>query len=259
MKNSFKNIIRLGILTFGFLILYSCQKEEPIEVEKLKQEFSVTSPFSVTTIESSEIQSNSTLINKLSNLNSKLALHSKTAKNKNKYSVKYNFTVNTDISKYIESADGSYHSYTFMVNSLEDNGLTKNLIVSLEPDGSYKMVLVSYNLTAVDRQNLQRGNIDGLLENTTITLIEDDELASAIFSKGGIDDTSSTSTTNNLCIEFTRPVSSCSYGIKTHPGGYTDASGGVEECDGFEVNVVTTNYCTGGRQTVALLPLTMMV
>jgi hypothetical protein len=78
-------------------------------------------------------------------------------------------SINTDDVVYIEY--GPYHTYTFQIN--RDNASVdapvENLILSLEPDGTYKELIKTYNLMQNEWQELSLGNgID--LHGKTITV-----------------------------------------------------------------------------------------
>ena len=78
-------------------------------------------------------------------------------------------SVNTDDVVYIEY--GPYHTYTFKINreNAAADAPVENLILSLEPDGTYKELVKTYNLTQNDWQELSLGNgidLDG--KTTTV-------------------------------------------------------------------------------------------
>ena len=78
-------------------------------------------------------------------------------------------SIDTDDVVYIEY--GPYHTYTFKINreNATANAPVENLILSLEPDGTYKELVKTYNLTQNDWHELSLGNgID--LEGKTTTV-----------------------------------------------------------------------------------------
>jgi hypothetical protein len=130
MKNRKNNFIKLGIFLFGIsLLLYNCEKE----VINTEQEVIDKSKYSVSEIGFSKVQKNTNLIQKLDELTKKKKkVQSKNTHSKSVYSSEYDFTVNTDFGKYLESKDRKYHSYTFPVTRKIDNGLLENLLVTLQ-------------------------------------------------------------------------------------------------------------------------------
>ena len=66
------------------------------------------------------------------------------------YNEKYNFIINLNKATYIEK--GNYHSYTFPIARKNDK--VENLVFSLQGNGSYKAILLSYNLTKEEIENI---------------------------------------------------------------------------------------------------------
>lgn len=93
--------------------------------------------------------------------------------NKSSSSDAYNFTVITEYASYIESNDGNFHSYTFPIVREINNGLTENLVLTLQDDNTYKALLMSYRLTE-EELNAIKNNVDiDLTDKTTVTEITD--------------------------------------------------------------------------------------
>lgn len=78
---------------------------------------------------------------------------------------------------YIENGS-NYHTYTFRIDreNAPANAPLENLVLTPLPDGHYKELLVSYNLTAQEKQNLLQGNHVDTQDKITIT-----ELANGTF------------------------------------------------------------------------------
>ncbi|WP_157450636.1 hypothetical protein [Chryseobacterium sp. CCH4-E10] len=76
-------------------------------------------------------------------------------------------SINTDDVVYIEY--GPYHTYTFKINrdNASADAPVENLILSLEPDGTYKELIKTYNLTQNDWHELSLGNGIDLHGKTT--------------------------------------------------------------------------------------------
>ena len=169
MKNRKINFIKLGIFLFGIsILLWNCEKEDSLS----HTEQVVVPEYSVSRIGIPKIQENIALIKNLDALlQQENKLHSK-----NVYSSEYDFTVNTDFAKYIENRDGTYHSYTFPVSREIDNGLLENLLVTLQNDGSYKILLISYDVTEDQKNELLIGNVIDLKGKVTFTKINNNLL-----------------------------------------------------------------------------------
>ncbi|MCK7590508.1 hypothetical protein M0G43_07990 [Subsaxibacter sp. CAU 1640] len=164
-------------------------------------------------------------MNKIHNINQKQESAKGNIQNKSIYSSQHDFFIETDYATYIESQDGTYHSYTFPIWRLEDNGLFENILFSLKPDGTYKTFIVSYDLTEQERDDLNNGlyvNIDGRFISTEINA---EQLVDNVMSKQSAECTWS----------FTE---SCSYGNDNHPDGH-EYSGA--ECPGYQMTY--TQYC----------------
>jgi hypothetical protein len=186
MKNK-KTIIKLGIFLFGVsLFLSNCEKNEINEVHQTIKETTIKSNYSVSEIGVSEAQRNTSLIQKLDELTKKKKKsHNKNTHSKSVYSSEYDFTVNTDFGKYLESSDGTYHSYTFPVTRETDNGLLENLLVTLQLDGSYKLFLISYNINEKEKQEFLEGKYINFKDKVNYTKINTN-LLGQLFSKESI-------------------------------------------------------------------------
>lgn len=67
-------------------------------------------------------------------------------------------SIDTEQVAYIEYK--AYHTYTFRIirNEAEENAPVENLILSLEPDGTYKELIKTYYLSPEDIENISIGN-----------------------------------------------------------------------------------------------------
>ena len=202
MKKRKLYFLKLGILFFGItILLWNCEKENiNIEKEGVKE-----AKYSVSEINFSDIKRNTHLYQKLEELGkSKKKLHRKDTHNKSLYSSEYDFTVNTDIAKYIQSRDGKYHSYTFPVTRETNNGLLENLLVNLQSDGNYKLFLISYNFTKQEKLEIHQGEHVNLEDKVNFTSINSNVLE-GLFSK----------TEQISCFDIVQTY--CEQG--NHPGG----------------------------------------
>lgn len=210
-------------------MLFNCEKD----IVNLEQETVTKSKYSISEIGISEIQQNSNLIEKLDRLTKKKKkLHSKNTHNKSVYSSEYDFTVNTDFCKYIESKDGKYHSYTFPVTREIDNGLLENLLVTLQLDGSYKLFLISYNITEQEKQEFLEGRFIDFKDKISYTKINSN-LLGQLLSKESIS-----------CVDVYYTYCTSTY---NHPGGkFPDGS----PCNAQATSMRTwCDYSNGGPAT----------
>jgi hypothetical protein len=131
-----KKYVLLGILLFGMtFVLTNCEKDfDNLEESSIKD-----TPFKMRIIKGDELKKNSSITKKLKKINTKIQQKSSV------YNAEYDFYVETDFAKYIESDDGSFHSYTFLIHRNVDNGLLENLVFTSQDDGSYESKIVTYN------------------------------------------------------------------------------------------------------------------
>jgi len=146
--NRLKSFVKLVVILLGISFFFiACQEEtiKPMDEQN--------SPgFKIETIHTKQIQQNRELIENLKFIEQKTKPKAENTMARQIYDSVYGFTIDTSIAQYIEY--GNYHSYTFSVERDVDNGLTENLFLSLQNDGSYKAFLVSYNLTPEERDRL---------------------------------------------------------------------------------------------------------
>lgn len=90
---------------------------------------------------------------------------------------------------YIESADGSYHSYTFPVIREIVTDSLENLLLSLQKDGSYSAFLVSYGTTAQEKLDIEDGKPVDLSNRIKFTAMDDHELIADILSDKNLNTT----------------------------------------------------------------------
>ena len=83
----------------------------------------------------------------------------------------------------MESADGSYHSYTFPIERTIETDSLENLVFSLKPDGSYKTLIVTYNTTAQEKLDIEDGLPINLTNKVSKYEINDDGLITEVFNK----------------------------------------------------------------------------
>ncbi|WP_055446142.1 hypothetical protein [Lacinutrix mariniflava] len=215
-KQKLKTFLKLGILLFGIsLFLVACQKDDDLQTNAnlLPKKYS---PFSITKIGEAEIFKNKVLSNKLNKLKTTINKN-RTASLQNKmvYSSEYDFYINTDFANYIE-VDSTYHSYTFNIyrDSITPN--IENLLLSLQPDGNYKISLIKYNTTLQEKQDFSNGISINFSNNASATIINDDGISSGIFNK------------DIPCTTIFLEI--CGYNNPLHNGGYDSSN---HQCPGY--------------------------
>nr|WP_321221611.1 hypothetical protein [uncultured Psychroserpens sp.] len=157
-------LLLITVLTFT-----NCQKEELfVEPEQSSNELL----FHKTRYAfSDEINQNKLLSETLCGLKEKPLKSKNDPVNRLIYNSNYDFTVETDFAKYIESIDGTYHSYTFPIITAdaEDTSLD-NLVLFSENGSDYSAKLIKYNLTE-DQLN-QLTNFDHIDSNLEMEVVD---------------------------------------------------------------------------------------
>src|SRR5690606_35516360 len=134
-----------------------------------------------------------------------------------------------DVATYMENANGSYHSYTFPVIRDNPSVALENILFSLQADGTYKVSLVSYNLSESEKEALFNGQFVDLTNKASIETIDSQAL---------IDETLASMDQGNCT---TLIITYCSHG--NHPEGYDNGS----PCPGYEI--MFASVCSGGSNT----------
>ncbi|MGY0392302.1 hypothetical protein ACW5R3_07095 [Bizionia sp. KMM 8389] len=183
MKNKLKHLFKLGILILGIsLFIVSCQKDDDINISD-KEINGEKSPFKFSEINESEINQNKNLGRKLKSITNNIKQSKLANANKLIYSSEDDFYIDTDYATYIENTETNYHSYTFPVFRTVKTNNIENVLLSLQADGSYKAMLVTYNLTAQERLDLDNGINISFNDRVNIYSLEDDAFVNDIFSK----------------------------------------------------------------------------
>jgi hypothetical protein len=188
-----KLLILLLISTIS-LFLWNCEKEEVIN--SYNEQNVNNSSYFIRSISYNEVVNNSVLQKKMQLFNNEY----KNAASKETSSTNYNFTINKEQGKYLESQDG-YHSYTFLVERTEYNGYLENILFSLQPDGEYKTFLIKYKLSAEELININLSKeIFFNDEKVIYEVLEDDNLLN-VFSKDQSDELDDgTPLTTSMCM-----------------------------------------------------------
>lgn len=154
-KNKLKNLLKCGILLFGIsLFTISCQKDDNLSTS---DEIENTSNYRIKYLSISDFNTNSKLLDKLNKVkkvetkyNSRDIIHNS----------EHGFTIDTDIAKYVETVDGTSHSYTFLITRDIPTQITENLVITLQDDGTYQTSIVSYFFPDFDNIGIKNENID---------------------------------------------------------------------------------------------------
>jgi len=150
-----KKISWLFLLTV-FLSLFSCRNDLLPEQDMISNS---SSKFQLTSkrISLSESKHKVKLLPELEKV--KLGFQAKNSAGK---VVQYGngVSINTDDVIYIENGP-DYHTYTFRIDrqNAPADAPIENLVLTPLPDGSYKELLVSYNLTIQEKQSLALGKV----------------------------------------------------------------------------------------------------
>lgn len=215
MNQYLKKII---ILFFISLLFTQCIKEEISEKHIEESEYKITA------LQNYEYLKNKELSNRLELIQEQINPVEKT-KSGGIYSNTHNFYINTDNVTYVENESNSYHSYTFHVSRSDNPEVLENLVFSLKPDGTYKIVLVEYNLDQTEKMLYFLGEEIDFEGKVSSREIEDGDLSSLLLKNA---------TPNCLWVVRTWCAGD------NHEGGYVN---GVE-CPAHRSQI--EYYCFGG-------------
>lgn len=152
MSHKKKLLFLLLFLGIG-IVFDSCQHEETMQQEEVV--INIAPKFHMRVIEKNELQDNKGLVQQLEKITRRSAI---AESSESGFDIA---NINVDQSKYIESIDGSFHSYTFLVeNNYENDGIIQNLVFSLQSDGSYKADLIQYTFIADEQVEIKYAPID---------------------------------------------------------------------------------------------------
>uniref|UniRef100_A0AB33KT90 SprT-like domain-containing protein n=1 Tax=Tenacibaculum sp. Pbs-1 TaxID=3238748 RepID=A0AB33KT90_9FLAO len=125
-------------------MLWSCESDE---ISSLPEQHSSTTNFKITTLNSEQISKNEKVKEILKK--SKKYENSLKAKSVANYQ---GFYIDTSFSKYVESSDGTQHSYTFLID--RNNNTLENLLLSSNNQGGYNTYIVSYGFSSQEKSNM---------------------------------------------------------------------------------------------------------
>ncbi|MHC9088050.1 hypothetical protein ACXIHB_04965 [Tenacibaculum sp. IMCC1] len=139
------NLLKISVFLFGIsLLLWSCESDE---ISSLPEQHSSTTNFKITTLNSEQISKNEKVKEILKK--SKKYENSLKAKSVANYQ---GFYIDTSFSKYVESSDGTQHSYTFLID--RNNNTLENLLLSSNNQGGYNTYIVSYGFSSQEKSNM---------------------------------------------------------------------------------------------------------
>lgn len=139
MKHKLKSRLpSIGVILAMLLMMMGCQSDDFDSEDASGQS---ASPFKMRMISLAEVNTNPLITEQLQKFKTK----SSNDLSREVYNAEYDFTVNTEFAKYIESDDGSFHSYTFLIEPQDNDDTIENLVLSSQPDGSYTSEIVVYN------------------------------------------------------------------------------------------------------------------
>ena len=215
MTKQLKKIILLslfGVLIFSF---FNCEYDEKETSKNLEKHHSHEK---VSRINRNQITSNKRIVEKLLHVNNAIESNKN---NRSVYSSEFDFYIDTDFATYIENEDATYHSYTFLITRTNPASDLENLVFSLNNQGEYDALIITYNLNAQEKSLLEDGETVDLTGKVTSQRIDGASLQNDIFNKE--------SATSGNCEGYVA-YTYCKYNIDTHVGGYKpDGS----RCDGY--------------------------
>src|SRR5690554_3935534 len=208
---------------------FSCQKEDDSFIKQEHTPQTSKTKYSITKIDYQAVQQNNRLVNSITKIKEQTGTKGSSSQNRLVHSSAYGFYIDTDVATYMENANGSYHSYTFPVIRDNPTVALENILFSLQADGTYKMSLVSYNLSESKKEALLNGQFVDLTNKASIETID---------SQAFIDETLASMDQGNCT---TLIITYCSHG--NHPEGYDNGS----PCPGYEI--MFASVCSGGSNT----------
>ncbi len=219
MQQKIKLYLKTGILLLGVCFLvFNCQKDDGFKEEQ-NAEIVKNQSFKISKINKERVLSNRIVKEKIETISRNIKQKENHLHNKDVVSSEHGFTINTNQVTYIENNDGTYHSYTFLIEREVETTILENLLLSLQSDGSYKMALLTYNITAQEKEDIANGLSVDVSNKVNSVEINEEGLITDIFSK------------DEFCTKIIETY--CSAGL--HPYGYF--ADGVP-CDGYTENTI---------------------
>lgn len=156
MKTLIKITTRL-LLALLFVSLTNCEKDDNFIKEEIIE--TQTTNFKILIFNEDDYKNNSKLLDKVNKFKPK----KQNTFSRTVYDSVYDFSVNTDHVKFVESLDGSIHSYTFEVIPEPNSTLIENLVFTLQPDGSYLSEFYQYEYLNNGDVEIKSADLGGLV------------------------------------------------------------------------------------------------
>lgn len=162
--------LRLCLTMIALLSLHSCRQDILPE----KETYHNTSAFQLTSkrISLDEAKHKTKLVTQLEKAKTDLKVFAKSNAHGKLVSYGNGFSIDTENVTYIENGP-NFHTYTF--NIIRENALptdpVENLVLAPMADGTYKELLITYHLTAAEKQTLMNGGFVDTKGKTTVTAI----------------------------------------------------------------------------------------
>lgn len=182
MIHKLKNYLKLGTLLFCVSIfINSCQKDDDFQQEEPVVNYQAK--YNTSIVYSKTINSNENLKQALNKLRGTKEKNKPNQTSKLILNDSLNIAIEDTSAKYLETPDGSYHSYTFVAFDYDHPQGIQNVLLSLQPDGSYRELLIRYDLTANEIElfrNNEYVNLDG---KVSFAELDGNSFAGDLFSK----------------------------------------------------------------------------
>jgi len=166
------------------LMTFGCQKDD--DLKSSEQDNILTYPkYSVNQIDANDVLENKALsakINKIKDLLDNGKSQEGTL-GKTMYVSEYDFFIDTDQGIEIMSQDSYNHTFTFPIMRVFATDTVENLLLSLQEDGTFKAMLVAYNIDNQEIENINNEvNVD-LTNKVNVYNLDDDAFVDGIFNR----------------------------------------------------------------------------
>lgn len=181
MKHKLKQYLKIGTLLFGiFTVTISCEKNDAFLKEEASTKQVHTPKYKTSIVYSNTINKNENLKQALNKLRG-----TKTANQASKLILNdsLNIAIEDSSANYIETPDGRYHSYTFLAFNYDEPEGFDNLLLSLQPDGSYREFLFHYDLTKREIELFRNNEYVNLEGKVSFAELGSNSFAGDLFSK----------------------------------------------------------------------------
>ena len=165
----FRKVFAICALITTAIFSTHCQKDD--DFKDTEQNIDFTPVKSFNTISLHTFKKNEKALKAFSSLTKRF----KKKNNINRFSTDSiaNLILNTESIKYLENTSTNYHSYTFAVSNTPIGSGLQNVMLSLQPDGSYKEFLLHYDITEAEIITLQHGGYVDYGNRLHIEALED--------------------------------------------------------------------------------------